>query len=101
MVSIIIGVLILSACAKEENPVDFYRESMIEVLNDYKKGKLDYNEASSKLKSIGKKVSDVGDEEYKIEGGAVSAIAANISYDLLHGDVTAAQIDEWIEKIKK
>ena len=74
---------------------------MIEILTDYKKGKIDNIEASTKLKSVGKKLSNVGNEKYQSEGSMYSAIASNISYDLLHGDVSAAQIDEWINKINK
>ena len=90
-----------SSNPETKSPTYVYKQSMIEILNEYRISHLDREEAKEKIESVGDKVRDINaGEEYETDCLGLSITADAIGWELLKGNVTGAQIDEWIEKIE-
>lgn len=101
VLTILLSLFILVGCSKD--PLDTYRESAIEVLEDYRVAKIDRKEAYTKLQTIASRVSGTGENlDERINASTLSTTINSIVSKLIlsYSEPSAKDIDNWIQEIK-
>ncbi len=98
---IVIVVVVAMILIFKKGPLDVYKSTMIDALEEYRVGKIDRKELRNKMDSISSKLNDYDrNEKDSFKALSISVEAGYISMKLLSDDASNKQINEWIAEIK-
>ena len=97
IIAIVVTIFLLN-----KSPLDVYKNSMIDALEDYRAGKIDRKELMNKMDGISDKLRDYdGNDKESFKALSISIEAGYISSKVLSRDATDKEIREWIAEIKE
>lgn len=101
VIILILSCAIICIYNNNNTPLNSYKKQSIDILNQYKDGKLTNKESREKIDEISKKI----ENEYEIRENSkflslLEAKINNISYKLLKQELSNTEIEKYIQEIK-